>query len=218
MVFFIFNLFYFPPSERPFSSRCLLVLVINCNMDEYVKEAFEELFREDGLVVFAQGLGITRLLLKFLHYYSVSRINETASSSSSSSSSSSKSSSTRTNPSIIPASQRPLVLCINATGMEDYILNGLLADGLLPDQLPKVITNEQHTQDRPEMYALGGCFLVTSRIMIVDLLDGKLDPKLVTGILVPAAHKISDTSLESFIIRVCFSDHFISLIVTLSYP
>ena len=176
----------------------------HCNMDEYVKEAFEELLREDGLVVFAQGLGITRLLLKFLHYYSVSRINETASSSSSSSSfsSSKSSSSTRTNPSTVPASQRPLVLCINATGMEDYILNGLLADGLLPDQLPKVITNEQHTQDRPELYALGGCFLVTSRIMIVDLLDGKLDPKLVTGILVPAAHKISDISLESFIIRV----------------
>ena len=161
-------------------------------MDSYVQAAFEELLREDGLAVFGQGLGVTRLLIKFLHYYSTvtttAAPNNPLAAAASSSSSSSSGVAQQVASTLSP--HRPLVLCINTAGTEDYILKALLADGLLPDQLPKVITNDQHTQERPDLYAMGGCFLVTSRILIVDLLDGKLDPRTVTGLLIPAAHKV----------------------------
>ena len=55
--------------------------------------------------------------------------------------------------------------------------------------LSQVITSEILSQERGELYALGGCFLVTSRILIVDLLDGKADPSLIAGLLIPNAHR-----------------------------
>ena len=161
-------------------------------MDTYVKEAFEEMMREDGLAVFGQGLGVTRLLIKFLHYYSTMTTRPAVPSSSS----------VAQQVASTLSPHRPLVLCINTAGTEDFILKALLADGLLPDQLPKVITNDQHTQERPDLYALGGCFLVTSRILIVDLLDGKLDPRTVTGLLIPAAHKVRPRHINPYIGRI----------------
>ena len=58
-----------------------------------------------------------------------------------------------------------------------------------PLMIFQVITSSQLSQERGELYAEGGCFLVTSRILIVDLLDGKVDPKLITGILIPNAQR-----------------------------
>lgn len=40
-------------------------------MDKYIKAAFYELLNEDGLAVMAKGMGIQRLLIKFLQYYSM---------------------------------------------------------------------------------------------------------------------------------------------------
>ena len=39
-------------------------------MDLYLREAFMELYSDDGLLVMARGLGILRLLAKFLRLYS----------------------------------------------------------------------------------------------------------------------------------------------------
>lgn len=35
----------------------------------------------------------------------------------------------------------------------------------------------------------GGCYIITSRILIVDLLDNKVDAKSVSGLLVYNAHR-----------------------------
>lgn len=40
-------------------------------MDVYIRAAFNELLAEDGLAVMARGMGIERLLIKFLHYFSI---------------------------------------------------------------------------------------------------------------------------------------------------
>jgi hypothetical protein len=40
-----------------------------------------------------------------------------------------------------------------------------------------------------EKYMQGGCFVITSRILIVDLLDHKVDAGSIGGILVYNAHK-----------------------------
>lgn len=36
--------------------------------DEYVSDAFGELFKEDGLVVMSRGLGLRRLVVKYLQH------------------------------------------------------------------------------------------------------------------------------------------------------
>ncbi|KAJ1439770.1 hypothetical protein B484DRAFT_391580, partial [Ochromonadaceae sp. CCMP2298] len=37
--------------------------------DSYLRQAFEELFAEDGLTVMGRGLGITQLFVKFARYH-----------------------------------------------------------------------------------------------------------------------------------------------------
>jgi DNA excision repair protein ERCC-4 len=55
---------------------------------------------------------------------------------------------------------------------------------------------------REKMYAQGGIFSITSRILIVDLLANLLNPEAITGLVVLHADKIIATSLEAFILRI----------------
>lgn len=55
---------------------------------------------------------------------------------------------------------------------------------------------------REKMYAQGGIFSVTSRILVVDLLTELLDPKTITGIVALHADRIVAVSLEAFILRI----------------
>jgi DNA excision repair protein ERCC-4 len=72
----------------------------------------------------------------------------------------------------------------------------------------KIITNEITSQERTDLYAEGGCFFITSRIFIVDLLDRKVDASTVAGLLITNAHKynfISDLLfIESISKRIAF--------------
>lgn len=43
--------------------------------------------------------------------------------------------------------------------------------------------------DRVEKYVRGGCYIITSRILIVDLLDGKVDATSIAGLLIYNAHR-----------------------------
>lgn len=52
------------------------------------------------------------------------------------------------------------------------------------------------------MYEEGGCFIVTSRITIHDILKGIVNANDISGFLVFDAHEVHETSLEAFIIRV----------------
>lgn len=207
-------------------------------MDDYLSDIFEEVYVEDGLVVMGRGLGIHRLLCKFLEKYcqdvcidnfktSQSMQNSIYSSSSSSSSSTNnalhsvihsntmnmnmninininiKNTTTDLSSSEAAATSRRIVFCINTNGLEDNILHNLLmSEGVLPNHLPKIITNEITSQERVEMYQSGGCFIITSRILIVDMLDNKINPATILGFLIPNAHRIGEFSMEAFILRV----------------
>jgi DNA excision repair protein ERCC-4 len=135
-------------------------------MDEYLKDIFKELYQHDGLTVMGHGLGIDRLFVKFIQCY-----NER----------------TPGTPSNI---RKPLVFCLNVTDLEQSFLDLLISDGSLrPDELPRVINNEVPWSERIEYYREGGCYFVTSRILIVDLLDEKIDPQTINGFLLYNAHK-----------------------------
>ncbi len=57
-------------------------------------------------------------------------------------------------------------------------------------------------QDRSALYLQGGCFIATSRVVIHDLLRNIVDCSKIRGILVYNAHKITESSIEAFILRV----------------
>lgn len=55
---------------------------------------------------------------------------------------------------------------------------------------------------REQLYKVGGLFNVTSRILIVDMLNNVVDVGKVTGILVLNAEHVSENSVEAFILRL----------------
>ncbi|KAH0556270.1 hypothetical protein GP486_005803 [Trichoglossum hirsutum] len=55
---------------------------------------------------------------------------------------------------------------------------------------------------REKMYARGGIFSVTSRILVIDLLTSLLNPETLTGVMVLHAERVVATSLEAFILRI----------------
>lgn len=88
----------------------------------YLEDAFQDLKREDGLLVMAKGLGIQRIVARFLRMYA-----ETPSA---------------------------LVVCLRLSSPEDHQLlqDALLADGMEPSLLPRVVTNELTGTQRETLY------------------------------------------------------------------
>jgi DNA excision repair protein ERCC-4 len=68
--------------------------------------------------------------------------------------------------------------------------------------LSVVNTDVMSVGTREKMYAQGGIFSITSRILVVDLLTSLLDPETITGLVVLHADRVVATSLEAFIIRI----------------
>ncbi|KAH6607405.1 dna excision repair ercc-4 [Trichoderma cornu-damae] len=143
---------------------------------EYQQQLFQELRAEDELVILARGLGQMRLVTNLLHSYDAAGSN--------------------------------LIVVVGADERENNWLGEALAEHAAVSASPKargltvVNTDSQTVGAREKMYAGGGIFSITSRILVVDLLTGLLSPELVTGIVALHADRIVATSLEAFILRV----------------
>ena len=75
--------------------------------------------------------------------------------------------------------------------------------GTPPSLLPTLVTNESGpAKDREIMYRRGGVFIITSRILIVDLLTNIAQPADIEGILVAHAEHVTEQSTEAFILRI----------------
>lgn len=100
------------------------------------------------------------------------------------------------------ASPKTLVLCLNVNELVPLFHQLVLALGLDRKYLPKLIDATTPTKERLQLYRHGGCFFVTSRILVVDLLTTKIDATRITGLLIYDAHRITETSIEAFILRL----------------
>ncbi|CAK7216950.1 DNA repair protein RAD16 [Sporothrix bragantina] len=135
-----------------------------------------ELRADDELVVLARGLGLMRLVTNLLHSYDAAGNN--------------------------------LVLVINADDRENGWIGEALAEHAAISMATRArgltVVNTDFTTvgAREKMYAAGGIFSVTSRILVVDLLTSLLDPAAVTGMVVLHADRVVATSLEAFILRI----------------
>ena len=98
--------------------------------------------------------------------------------------------------------QTHLIMIINTNEAEEkYFINKLKEMKI--DYLPTKITNETHSvNERTQAYMKGGCFFITSRILVVDLLTDRVPIELINGILVYKAHRIADNCQETFILRL----------------
>ncbi|KTW27428.1 hypothetical protein T552_02406 [Pneumocystis carinii B80] len=154
--------------SSPISAHLSLVL-------NYQKVIIQEIYKEDGLVIIARGLGLLNIVANFLHTCNL---------------------------------PKTLTLVIGASGEQEEFLKEIVDEsGALDKEVLrkefKIINNESGSPDKREaMYDSGGIFSVTSRILVVDLLTGILDPSKITGIIALNAEKANETSLEAFILRI----------------
>lgn len=87
------------------------------------------------------------------------------------------------------ASQERLVLVLNATSEAGALNRALRDDGVPQQYLPRSVTSSLPVAEREKVYAARGCVLVTSRIIVVDFLGGRLAPASVAGVIVHHADK-----------------------------
>ena len=100
--------------------------------------------------------------------------------------------------------QDNLVFVLNTIPEEQFhFLNELSA--LDVKHLPKVISDSS-VEERRQLYLQGGVFFVSSKILVMDMLTKRVPIDYITGILVTRAHKIAESSQESFILRM-FREH-----------
>ncbi|RDA83117.1 hypothetical protein CP532_4439 [Ophiocordyceps camponoti-leonardi (nom. inval.)] len=143
---------------------------------EYQQNLFQELRAEDELVVLARGLGLMRLVTNLLHSYDAAGNN--------------------------------LVVVVGADDRENGWMGEALAEHAAISGSPRarglavVNTDSQTVSMRQKLYAAGGIFSITSRILVVDLLAKLLDPESITGLVVLHAERVVATSTEAFIIRL----------------
>lgn len=134
----------------------------------FQKDIFSELYEDDGLCVMASGLGLNDILYQFIRLYS---------------------------------NDSSLVFILNLPKKEEnYIQQRLLSDHGITDTKNKNNINKRFPRmqlidsslapnKRQSMYLSGGCFPITSRILVVDMLSNYIPFKSITGILINKAHK-----------------------------
>lgn len=71
-----------------------------------------------------------------------------------------------------------------------------------PSLSPSHISGDLPSDLRSSLYSSARPFFVTPRVLVVDLLSGKVPAGSVAGLLILNAHALSDTSTESFIVRL----------------
>ena len=127
-------------------------------------------------MILARGLGLLRLVTNLLHSYDAAGNN--------------------------------LVLVVGADDRENGWIGEYLAEHAAISQSARarglivVNTDLMDVPEREKMYKQGGIFSITSRILVVDLLTGLMDPETVTGVIVLHADRVAATSLEAFILRI----------------
>lgn len=143
---------------------------------EYQQSLFQELRAEDELVILARGLGLMRLVTNLLHSYDAAGNN--------------------------------LIIVANAEDRENNWIGEALAEHAAISMAPLArgltVVNTDYTNvgAREKMYASGGIFSITSRILVVDFLTGLLNVEKITGMIVLHADRIVATSLEAFVLRI----------------
>ncbi|KAL0961548.1 hypothetical protein HGRIS_006487 [Hohenbuehelia grisea] len=98
--------------------------------------------------------------------------------------------------------KKNLVLLLNATPEEESEIGEELS--LIGCRKPglRTVGYETGSKERQEIYKQGGLISVTSRILVVDILQSDIPTHLITGLLILHAEKVTALALEAFIVRL----------------
>jgi DNA excision repair protein ERCC-4 len=173
----------------------------------YLSEAFGDLYEHDGLAVLGKGMGSLSLLASLVRYYADPEEGHQSAAIATNDASEdepgndpSVSSSLHKKPPLV------FVLGMHREGERNALLNVLSSWGTPDEIMPTIVTNEAgQGKDRAALYRRGGLFVVTSRILIVDLLNHTVDSNDVDGFLVYHAEQVTKESTEAFILRIYHS-------------
>ncbi|KAF5346072.1 hypothetical protein D9756_010830 [Leucocoprinus leucothites] len=99
-------------------------------------------------------------------------------------------------------SNKNLVLLVNASPEEESAIGEEL--GITGCRRPglRVLGYETPSKERQELYKQGGLISVTSRILVVDMLQGDIPVHLITGLIILHAERITPLVAEAFIVRL----------------
>ncbi|ETW75057.1 hypothetical protein HETIRDRAFT_127022 [Heterobasidion irregulare TC 32-1] len=99
-------------------------------------------------------------------------------------------------------SPQNLVLLVNASPEEEAAIGEEL--GIMGCRNPglRMVGYEMPKKDRQDLYKKGGLISVTSRILVVDMLQSDIPTDLITGLLMLHAERVNALSLEAFIVRL----------------
>eukprot|EP01025_Chloroclados_australasicus_P058003 TRINITY_DN72584_c0_g1_i1.p1 TRINITY_DN72584_c0_g1~~TRINITY_DN72584_c0_g1_i1.p1 ORF type:complete len:282 (-),score=6.70 TRINITY_DN72584_c0_g1_i1:84-893(-) len=160
--------------NQPETSAVHLLQQFQQHLSLYQEEVLCESVEHDGLTVLGRGLGLQRLVavLVWLHQ----------------------------------KSERGIQVIINSNDWQrkwickeiSYLRSQL---GIAASN-PIEVNNEKPPNIREEIYSIGGSIFVTTRILVVDLLNKRLNPNLICGIVILNAHQVSDSSGEGFAVRL----------------
>jgi len=149
----------------------------------YLAEIFGDLYERDGLAVLGKGLLADMLLAAFCRFYSIEDNEDEKGK--------------------IEKRKTVLILGLHKDTERELLLDILTSWGTPPGDLPTVLTNEAgQAKEREALYAQGGVFCITSRILIVDLLTKTIESSQIDGILVGKAHAVTEQSTEAFCLRI----------------
>jgi len=149
---------------------------------DFHREMLSRALEDDCLMVCAKGLGHQVIITKLVQLY-CQRVDHARA---------------------VQAKRVPLVFVVNASDQAEALQRAVVERGGAESRCspPIVVTNKLTSGARRSLYLEGGCFVVTSRIMVVDLLSGVVDLDRVTGVLVDGAHKVTDKSNAGFILNI----------------
>ncbi|ODV94261.1 hypothetical protein PACTADRAFT_44994 [Pachysolen tannophilus NRRL Y-2460] len=165
---------------------------------KFQQKIIQDLIQNDGLLVLGKGLGLETITANLLHVLGAptTLINTK-----------------RNNKN----SKRSLVILLNAYESENEKISQELLELSWLDSFEDLNLNESNSTKNPfvvvggenvtvdkrgKIYQKGGIISVRSRVFVVDLLSGIIDPNLITGIVLLHAERISETSNESFILTL----------------
>ena len=204
--------------NRSVPSESLLNTHPHAQLPAYISDAFSDLYAQDGLVVMGKGLGWLSLFSSFVRYYGdtgelgyAATLEEEQMGRMKKQISSERRSRSSDQQVQQPQRKPPLIFALNLRDNERQVLLSTLSSwGTPAESLPRIITNEAgQASERAALYARGGVFIITSRILIVDLLQGTANAKDIEGVMVAHADKVvGDKSTEAFILRIFKSQRY----------
>ncbi|KAJ1732067.1 DNA repair protein RAD16 [Coemansia biformis] len=140
----------------------------------FQRRVLDELLDEDALCVVARGLGLNRILAELAR---------------------------------VCATPRALVFLVNCSEQDEddlqhHFMQMRSGENANEATELRIVKNETNATARGQLYRRGGLISVTSRILIVDLLNEVVPVELVTGVIVHNASRITAESIEAFVLRI----------------